>query len=192
MRGDAVDNALELSFAQAGTGGIRRTRDQHAFRLCRPRLVYQIRRELIALVRSHGDRLGYAFHDTHEMAIAGIGRIGQQNLVITVHQQRAGQQQRCRAARRHHDALRCNVEAVHALVVSADGFTQRPDAERTGVVNLAAGKLRLCRVDDRLRRREIGLADLHVNHVAPAGFERPRMRGDLHHVERFDVSEAGG
>ena len=136
--------------------------------------------------------LRHAFHDAHEMAVARIRRIGQQNFIIAINQQRAGQQQRRRAARRHNDALRRNVEPVDALVVAADGLAQRTNAKRTGVINLAAGELLLCGINHRLRRRKIRLTDFHVNHVAATRFEGARMRGNLHHVKRFDVGEAGG
>ena len=55
-----------------------------------------------------------------------------------------------------------------------------------------AGDRALRGVDHRLRRREIGLADLHVHDVAPRRFERARGRLHLHHVERLDVGDATG
>ena len=76
--------------------------------------------------------------------------------------------------------------------MAGDRLAQRRKAERRRVVDIARRDRALRSVDHRLRRREIGLADLHVNDVAPGRFQRPRGRLHLHHVERLDVGDATG
>jgi hypothetical protein len=46
----------------------------------------------------------------------------------------------------------------------------------------------LGRVDHGLRRAEVGLADLEVDHVVPARLDLAGESLDLHHLERLDVS----
>src|SRR5262249_15902845 len=42
-------------------------------------------------------------------------------------------------------------------------------------------------LDHRLRGGEIRLADLHVQHAPPGGFERVRAREHVHYFEGFDL-----
>jgi hypothetical protein len=57
-------------------------------------------------------------------------------------------------------------------------------------INLPAREERLRRIDHRLRRWKIRLADFHMNHIAPTRLKRTRVRGDFHHVKRSDVLKA--
>ena len=45
--------------------------------------------------------------------------------------------------------------------------------------------------EHRRRRREIGLADLHVDDRAPGSLERAGGRLHFHHMERLDAGDAG-
>jgi len=60
----------------------------------RPILFDQLRGELIIRRRTNGNADRLAFQNANEMARARIARIGEQNAVIAVHQQRVDQQQR--------------------------------------------------------------------------------------------------
>jgi hypothetical protein len=67
------------------------------------------------------------------VAIARIRRIGEQNFVIAINDERTGEQERRRATRRHDDALGRDVYVVEPLVVSRNCFAQRTNAECTRV-----------------------------------------------------------
>ncbi len=57
-------------------------------------------------------------------------------------------------------------------------------------MHVAAGQEARGRFDHRLRRGEVGLADLHVDDVAPLRLELARAAKQLHDVEGLDVVEA--
>jgi hypothetical protein len=59
-----------------------------------------------------------AFGGAHEMAVAGVARVGHQHFVAGVDQRQAGQLQRGRGAGRDHDAARRHVHAKALLHTS--------------------------------------------------------------------------
>jgi hypothetical protein len=59
-------------------------------------------------------------------------------------------------------------------------------AERIGVLRDAAAQRARGSFDDRLGGGEIGLADSHVDDVAPFALQQGRFLRQFHHVERLD------
>jgi hypothetical protein len=123
--------------------------------------------------------------------VAGIARIGEQHLVALVEQHPEGKQQGGARSRRNDDAARRDVDAVAASIEPRDRLAQLPQAERRGVVHALVVERLLRRIDDRLRRAEIGLADLQVDHVPALRLHLARECLDLHHLEGLDMGHAG-
>ncbi len=171
---------------------IRRRGDQRAARAPRPVARDRFRRELVVLrgADRHAERR--AFEHPHEVAVARVARIGEQHLLVAVHQQRHHQQQRRRRARGDDDPLRRDVDAERVAVVARDRAAQLGKSERRRVADVAVGERGTGGVQHRARRREVGLADLHVHHVAAGGLERARGGLHLHHVKGRDVGNARG
>jgi hypothetical protein len=95
-------------------------------------------------------------------------------------------------AGRDHDSFRRDRQAVAIGVELRDGFAERTDAERVGVTHRLVLQRRDRGFDDRLRRREIRLPDLHVYDTASARLDLERTPLDLHDVERLDRVHARG
>ena len=90
-----------------------------------------------------------------------------------------------------HKVSHSNIKTKRRFLPNLNEVSLTSDAlSQTHRFRISASALRS--VDHRLRRREIGLADLHVNDVAPGRFQRPCSRLHLHHVERLDVGDATG
>ena len=77
-------------------------------------------------------------------------------------------------------------------VVAGNRTPQLGESQRRGVVDAAPGDAGQRRIEDRLRRREVRLADLHVNDAAPSRLERACRGLNLHDVEGRDVAHARG
>ena len=149
-------------------------------------------RQLVARLGSDRQGERFALEHADEMAVARIARVSKQDLLATIDQQCHHQQQRRRRARRDDDTPRVDLHAIVVGVVTRDRLAQFGQAQRRRVVDAAVGQRPPRGVEHRLRRREIGLADLHVNDTAPRGLERAGSRLDFHHVERRDVGDACG
>jgi hypothetical protein len=76
------------------------------------------------------------------------------------------------------------------LVMRSDRFAQLRQSERRGVGREPVAQRAHARFDHRGGRGEVGLADLHVDHLAPGGFERVRAREHVHDFERLDFRDA--
>ena len=162
-----------------------------ALRACVPPVTLdELRGELVSRVGPDRDRDRLALEDPHEMAVARIAGVRKQDLVVAVDEERHHEQQRCRRTGGDDDALRRNIDTVMVGVVAGDRVAKCRQPERRRVVQPAVGDGAPCRVDDRLRRRKIGFADLHVDDAAPRGFHRARGGLHFHDVERLDLADA--
>ncbi|MNQ76720.1 hypothetical protein D3C85_915670 [compost metagenome] len=124
------------------------------------------------------------------MPVARVARIGQQPVLARIHQQGAGQQQRARASRGDHDALRVDVQAVTLLIEAGNGLAQLGNAPRRGVTGFPRRQCRLAGLDDRLGRGEVRFADFQVNDVMAGRLQLIGARQQCHDVERFDSAAA--
>ena len=184
------DDLAHFFVRHDGAGRIRRRRDQCAARRRRPVPVDQLRRQLIVRFRPDRDADGIALEDADEMAIARITRIGQQNPVVAVDEERHDQQQRRRRPRGDDDALGGHGHAVVIGVVRRDRAPQLGKPERGRVVDVARGNRALRRGHDRMRRRKVRFADFHVHDRAARRFQRPRGRLHLHDMKGRDFRDA--
>src|SRR5712691_5763107 len=71
-----------------------------------------------------------------------------------------------------------------------DRLAQRRQSQRGGVGGASVAQGAHAGFDHGLRRREVGLADLHVHHAASGRLERVRAREHVHHFEGFDLRGA--
>ncbi len=189
---DGGSDPLHLVARHRRSRGIRRRGDDDAASPRVPILLDQARRQLVVRLGTdrNGDRLPFEHAD--EMAVARIGGIGKQDAVVAVDDQREHQQQRRRRAGRDNHAFGRDVHAVVVRIVARDRRAQRRQTQRRRVEDSAAGDGKLRRGNDRLRRREVRLADLHVDDRAPRRFQRARRGLHLHDVKRLDLGHAGG
>ncbi len=81
---------------------------------------------------------------------------------------------------------------VARAVELRDGKAQLREAQGRRVEHRLRVERALRRLDDRARGREVGLADLEVDHVAALGLDLAREGLDLHHLEGLDVRHARG
>ncbi len=172
-------------------GGIRRRRDQDAAGSRRPVPLDEIGRELVARIRPHRDSGGLALQQAHERPVARIAGVGQQDLLVAIDEQRHDEQQRRGRPGGHHHPFRTDAHAVVVGIVRGNRLAQLGKPECGGVVKAAAGDRALRGVEHRLRRGEIGLADLHVDNRPAGGLQRAGRGLHLHHVERLDLGHAG-
>jgi hypothetical protein len=126
------------------------------------------------------------------VAVARIAGVGHQHFVVAVDERRAGQQQRRGGACRHDNARRIDREAVRVLVVPGDGLAQRLHTERARVLRHAAAQRGGCGLDNGLGRREVRLANAHVDDVASGVLELGGFLHQFHDIERLDLVDAGG
>ncbi|MNV48291.1 hypothetical protein D3C71_1401900 [compost metagenome] len=146
--------------------------------------------ELVGGLRVHRHQLRGAFHQSQEVTVAGVPRIGQQPVPARVHQQAAGQQQCARAAGRDQDTLRIDPHLVTLLVEPGDGLAQRGQPARGGVAGVAGGQGGLAGLHDRRGRGEVRFPDLQVDDIVACLLQRLRAGQQRHHVERFDFLAA--
>ena len=154
------------------------------------------RAELEALGRAGGDEHGLAFGRLHELAVAGVARVGHQHLVAGFDERQARELQGGRCTGRHDDARRIDVQAEARRIPATDGFTQRGQAGSLCVLAAAGPNGAFGGCHDGGWGREIGLSDVEVDH---GSISLTRLRrhgrsglGQLHHVERFHALRALG
>ncbi len=187
-----LQDARQLVRQDRCAGGVGRRCQQHATGLFAPVGLHLLGRELEALGRAARDHLRAAVESGDEMPVAGVAGVGHQHFRADLHQHGAGQQQRGRGTGGHHHAARRDVDPVHGLVIAGDGLAQRCDAQRAGVLGHAAAHGGLGGPHHGLGGGEVGLADPHVDDVAPGALEFGGLLGQLHHVEGVDIGKAGG
>jgi hypothetical protein len=139
----------------------------------------------------HGNADGRAFEHAHEVAVARIAGVRQQDAVVAVHEQRHHEQQRGRRTGGDDDALGCDGHPIVIRIVRGDRAPQLGQAERRRVIDVAGGDRPLRGGDDERRRRKIRLADFHVHDGAAGRLQRARGRLHFHHVEGCDLRDAG-
>jgi len=138
----------------------------------------------------HRQRPCHALEAADQVAVGRIAGVGQQPGVAGVGGRGQRQHQRARGARGDDDALGGDVGPYAVLVEARDRLAQRGQAERGGVMHVAAGDEALRGGHDGLRRGKVGLADLHVDDVPPLRLELARAAQQFHDVEGLDVVEA--
>ncbi len=191
-RGDRGDDPLHLVARHDRSGGIRRRGDDDAAGGRVPVPLDEFSRQLVVRFRTDRNAHRGAFEHPDEVAVARVRRVGLQDAIVAVDDQRQHQQQRCRRARGDDDAFGRDRHAIVVGVVPRDRRAQRRQAQRRRVENAAVGDGALRGGDDGRRRGEVRFADLHVDHRAAGGFERACRRLHLHHMERGNVGNAGG
>jgi hypothetical protein len=110
------------------------------------------------------------------MAVAGVARVGHQDLVTCINIERCRGQQPSGCSRGYRYAGRSDSRAELRLIVGGDGLAQRRQAERRSVCRQSVADRAHAGLDHGRRRGEVGFADLHVDDVPPGGFERMRAR----------------
>mmetsp|Transcript_53113 Transcript_53113/g.124155 ORF Transcript_53113/g.124155 Transcript_53113/m.124155 type:complete len:405 (-) Transcript_53113:1279-2493(-) len=182
-----------------GAGRVAGRCEQHAAGRRRPGLTHLGGAKLEARRGIGGQQARGRVRRRHEMAVAGVARVGHEHLVTPLEEREAGELQRRRGAGRDGDALRGDVEPEALTVPGGNRLTERRQAERVGVGRGPLGHTR-----DRLPhgggRAEVRLADVEPDHPAPtlggvaqrAGRGLCRGLGQLHHVEGLDAVKPGG
>ena len=125
------------------------------------------------------------------MPVARIAGIGQQDLLVSIDEERHDQEQRGRRPGGHDHAFRRDDDAEALGIMPCDRLAQFRGAQRRRVVDAAIGQGGLRGGKDRRRRRKVGLADLHVHDRAAGRLERARGRLHLHDMERLDRGDTG-
>ena len=88
------------------------------------------------------------------------------------------------------DPLRRDFNLELALVMTRNSFPKRSETERRRISRAAIAHRADAGFDDRLWRRKVGLADLHVHDAAAGALERLRAREHVHHFEGLDLGGA--
>ena len=125
------------------------------------------------------------------MPRARIARIGEQNAVVAVHQQRIDEEERGGRPGGDDHPLGVDGDPIVIGVVLRDGRAELGKAERRRVVDVALRDRALRLGEDGRRRRKIGFTDLHVDDGSPRRFERASSGLHLHDMERRDLGNAG-
>jgi len=147
----------------------------------------QVGSQLIMAVRVDRDRAGFAVIKLHVIAVAGIAGVGHQHFLARIQARAQGQQKRAGRAGRHKDAADRDRHSVFQAVECRDFFSKFGQARRRRVFDVAGRGVRNRRLQDRLRRHKIRLADFHVNDVSAFGFQFLRTPEQFHHIKRLNA-----
>jgi hypothetical protein len=112
------------------------------------------------------------------------------HLVTGIDQQREHEQHRRRRAARHDHALGIDPHREPAREIRGDRLAQLEQAAAVGVAGLARTQRVRTSLHHGRRRREVGLADLEVQHLAARALDRERALHHLHREERLDQGDA--
>ena len=187
-----VVDAPQFVHGHQRAGGIGRRGDHHRDGARRPVPLHERRGQLVSSIGADGNAHGAPLHRAHEVPVARVAGIGHQHFVTGREQRAHGQQQRARRAAGDADARRRDLDAVTGAIPAGQRRSQLGRPERRRVADLVTTQSFDGGVDDRLGRREVGLADDHVDDAAALGLERLGTRHQHHHVERLDLRHAAG
>ena len=110
------------------------------------------------------------------------------DLVSGIDQQREHEEHGGGRAARDDHAAGIDADPEPPLGIGGDGVPELGEAAAVGVVGLAGGERRAAGRHGCGRRREVGLADLEVDHVNAVALHR---EGSLHHLHGEEGSDIG-
>ena len=169
-------------------GGIGGRVDENGPRPRGERRRHRLRPELepVGFVDVHVD--GLRLRVLHELRVAGVVRVGEDDLVAALQQRAEEQEHGGRGAGGDQDAVRGHLHAVPRPVVLGDGLAQRENAQGVGVAGAAVLQRPLGRRADHRRGLEVGLAELEVDDVDAGPLQRLRALEHLHREKGLDLS----
>ena len=147
---------------------------------------------MIAGFRSDRNADGFAFHQPHELPVAGITWIGQKHPGAGIDGRRRRQLQGARGAGGNQNAPGRDRDPVALLVMVANSLAQFRQTGGGGVAGAAFRQRPLAGGADRAGGRKIRFADFQVNDRAAGGFQFPGAGQQHHDVKWRDVRRATG
>jgi hypothetical protein len=119
-------------------------------------------------------------------------RRSEDHLVARLEQEGEDQQHRGRRAARHDHPLRIDVHPRAPAVLEGDRLAQVGEAAAVGVSRLTSAQRLVAGRQDRRWRREVGLADLEVDHLHPGALHLEGALEHFHGEKRLDLGGASG
>ncbi len=173
--------------------GLAGTPDQHALerRLAmrgQQRLAGQRMARLVRGLDQH--RL--AAERGENMTVRRITRHRHGDAVARLEHRQESQNEPAGGAGGHHNSLGADIAAIGIVIMPRDARAQGGDAQRGGIIDPPCLERRMGGRNRGLRRAGGGLANLHVDDMAPGRLDPGRRGHDVHHHERGNIATAGG
>ncbi len=138
------------------------------------------------------DLPGFASGRENKILVAGITRIGNNDLITRIKDRQHREKQSGRRAGGNQDLIGCNADAVFQKIEIADGLSEFQQSQRVRVQGFILGQCVPGCLHNHRRRREIRLPHFHMDDFFALTFQLFGFRHNIHHNERRKFGRSFG